>query len=72
MKKKYVKPTVVVYSMDMGMEVLSTSGGSPSITGDIGGETPINSGGSSDNDPDKLRGGDAKSSIFDKAWDEDE
>lgn len=62
MKKDYVKPITTVLGVDMPTHILS---GSDKITGDISGETSIFSGGSSDNDPDKEKGGDAKPNFWD-------
>ena len=50
-----------VFGVDMPTHILS---GSDKITGDIGGETDIDYGGSSDNDPDKEKGGDAKFNLW--------
>ena len=62
MKKNYVKPITTVLGVDMPTHILA---GSYKITGDIGGDTSIESGGSSENDPDKGKGGDAKPNFWD-------
>lgn len=69
MKKNYVKPMTTVLGVDMPTHILS---GSDKITGDIGGDTHIGSGGSSDNDPDKGKGGDAKLNLWDDSEDWEE
>lgn len=62
MKKNYVKPVTTVISVDMPTHILA---GSDKITGDIGGDTRIEFGESSENDPDKEKGGDAKPNFWD-------
>lgn len=61
MKKNYVKPMTTVFGVDMPTHILSTS---DKITGDINGNTPIGSGGTSEQDPDKGKGGDAKFNLW--------
>ena len=69
MKKNYVKPVTTVLGVDMPTHILS---GSDKITGDIGGDTRIEFGGSSENDPDKGKGGDAKLNLWNdpEDWEE--
>ena len=69
MKKNYVKPITTVLGVDMPTHILS---GSDKITGDIGGDTRIEFGGSSENDPDKEKGGDAKLNLWNdpEDWEE--
>lgn len=69
MKKNYVKPITTVLGVDMPTHILS---GSDKITGDIGGDTRIEFGGSSENDPDKGKGGDAKLNLWNdpEDWEE--
>ena len=69
MKKNYVKPITTVLGVDMPTHILS---GSDKITGDIGGDTRIEFGGSSENDPHKEKGGDAKLNLWNdpEDWEE--
>lgn len=69
MKKNYVKPITTVLGVDMPTHILA---GSDKITGDIGGDTRIEFGGSSENDPDKGKGGDAKLNLWNdpEDWEE--
>ena len=69
MKKNYVKPVTTVISVDMPTHILA---GSDKITGDIGGDTRIEFGGSSENDPGKEKGGDAKLNLWNdpEDWEE--